>query len=258
MLGEERLQSLAIAFEIFPAAEGNENRQNTLSCGSDHRAFGIARCASMRAEFIGEERQAFEVQVVFADALVRFPCTSSAKGDVSLHAREIVQADRQAAFDANNINDVHDSVNAWQSFAGSDPAEQSFRRAAIACGILSKRFVACARRKNGRGLEDRARIGKRENCLLRNSQQFLQRRRSLLCCHFCRNATESGARTLCLQSRVYSDNLHETFPKERQQCIEREGKRIHEGFHSIWPVPLLTSSLRRVRVSDTVKLWRTC
>src|SRR5215470_4149071 len=183
MFGEKRLQSLAIPFEILRAAKRNENDEDTSGRGSDHGALGIARCASVRTEFVGEKWQAFEIEVVFANALVRFARETGAERDITLNVGQVVQTDRQAALDADDINDVHDSVNARQSFACNDSAKQSFRGTAITCGIFSKRFVACAGRKNGWGFKYGARIRERSDLLLASSKNFFQSRQSHLGLH---------------------------------------------------------------------------
>src|SRR5579871_2873998 len=94
---------------------------------SDHGAFGIAGGAAMRAEFVGEERQAFEVYIVLADTFICLTGATCAKRDFSLNVCEIVEANRQTAFDAGDVNNVHDGVKSRNTFAGDDTPDQSFR-----------------------------------------------------------------------------------------------------------------------------------
>src|SRR5262249_2718334 len=211
MFGKQRLESFHLALEVFPAAEGNENRQNALSSWSNHCAFGVARCASMRAEFVCEERQVFQIQIAFADAFVRFVRASRPKRYVALHMSEIVQTDRQTAFDADDIDDVHDGVNARKAFAGNDSAKQSFGRATITRGIFSQSLVTRPSCENGGTFKHCARIGEAEDSLLASAQFVFQQSSSFLRCYFRGDAAEGHARTLRFQPRVYLDNLHEVF-----------------------------------------------
>src|SRR5207248_3246297 len=104
VVGEKRFHSLGVTLKILRSAEGNENRQNVFGLESDHGAFGIACGAAVRAEFIGEKRQMFQIQIVFADSLVRFSGAPRAKRNVTAYVRQIVQANRQPALNTDNIN----------------------------------------------------------------------------------------------------------------------------------------------------------
>jgi len=87
VLDEKRSHSLGVALKIFGSAEGHENRQDVFSFESDHSAFGIACGAAVWAEFIGEKRQMFQIQIVFADSLVGFRGAASAKRNVTAYVR---------------------------------------------------------------------------------------------------------------------------------------------------------------------------
>src|SRR5262249_34677806 len=65
---------------------------------------------------------------------------------------------------------------------------------------------------------------------LASSQQFFQRRRSLLCRHSAGDAAERSARTLCFQRRVYSDTLHEAFPRSSNSVSDHVQIKCRKDF----------------------------
>ena len=150
----------------------------------------------MRPKFVGEEGQAIKIQIVFTNAFVRLSRAACAKRNVSSYVSEIVESDGQTAFDADDVDDVHDGVNARQSFAGSNSTNQRFCGAAITRGVFSERLVAGARGKNGGRCEHGASIGKPKNPFFAGPQPFLKRSRSLNCFDVCGETTERDARTL--------------------------------------------------------------
>src|SRR6266849_4006904 len=72
VLRQQRGHSLRPAVESFRAAKGNDNRQHLHRCVRHHRSFRIARCAPVRTNRVGKQRQPFQIQIVFADSLIRF------------------------------------------------------------------------------------------------------------------------------------------------------------------------------------------
>ena len=99
----------------------------------------------MRALVIGEKRQALEVQIIFADALVGFARSPRAKNDVTPQMRCVIQAHRKAAFNGNQIDDVHHDVDLRQALASNRPAQERLGRATITRGIFPERLVGPAR-----------------------------------------------------------------------------------------------------------------
>src|SRR6267143_1523272 len=66
-------KSLRPTLQIFSAAERNNHGKNFFRGRRHHGALGIAGRAAVRPDGIGEERQSFQIQIVLADAFVRFP-----------------------------------------------------------------------------------------------------------------------------------------------------------------------------------------
>src|SRR5882724_6273360 len=66
VLLQERPKSLRPTFQIFHASERNNHCENFFRGRRHHRALGIARCAAVRPDRVGEERQSFQIQIVFA------------------------------------------------------------------------------------------------------------------------------------------------------------------------------------------------
>jgi len=72
MLRQQRGHSLRPAIESFRAAKRNDDGQHLFRRGRHHRSFRIASGAAVRTNGIGKHRQAFQVQIVLADAPVGF------------------------------------------------------------------------------------------------------------------------------------------------------------------------------------------
>src|SRR5258707_690831 len=72
---------------------------------------------------------------------------------------DIVKAEGQPAFHGDEINDVHDGIDAWEMFPTDDAAKQRLRGSAIARWVLAKRTITGAGGGNRRGLQNCARIG---------------------------------------------------------------------------------------------------
>ena len=98
----------------------------------------------MRTLVISEERQALEIQVVLTDPFVGFSRSPGTKNDVTPHLRCVVEAHRKAAFNGNQIDDVHDGVDLRQALASNHAAEQRLGRATVTRGIFPERFVGPA------------------------------------------------------------------------------------------------------------------
>src|SRR2546429_2337304 len=90
MLLQQVGHSLRPAPESFRAGKRNDDRQHLLRRRRDHRSLGIARRAAVRADGIGEQWQSFQVQIIFADAFVRFAFATSAKNDVAHDVPQII------------------------------------------------------------------------------------------------------------------------------------------------------------------------
>src|SRR6516165_3705749 len=154
--------ALAGGFEAFRTAEGNQDSRNAGGCRGDHRALGIARRTAMRSSFIGEYRQSFKVQVVFADALVGFTRAAGAKEDVAFDVGQIVEADGKAAFHGDEVNDVDHGVDLGKAFGGDETPQQSFSGSTITGRILAEGLVTRASRKDARRFQHDARVWEME------------------------------------------------------------------------------------------------
>src|SRR6266446_7740224 len=89
--------SLPPAPQSFRAAKRNDDCQHLLRRRRNHRSFRIARGAAVRANGIGKQRQPFQIQMVFADAFVRFAFASRAKNNVADNVPQVIQPNWQAA-----------------------------------------------------------------------------------------------------------------------------------------------------------------
>src|SRR6266481_3045908 len=98
LLLQERAKSLRPAFEAFWTSEGNNDRQYLRRCRRHHRSFRIAGGAAVGASGITKHGQSFQIQIVFANALIGFCCASRAKDSLATHMRQVIQPNRQAAF----------------------------------------------------------------------------------------------------------------------------------------------------------------
>lgn len=117
MSAKQEFQSFQRIGELVGSAERNQYGEDLASCGSDHGAFGVAGGAAVGAEIVGEEWQAFQIQIVFSNSFVGFAGAAGPKCDVAVDICQVVQANGQAALYAHDINDVHDGVNSWQAFS---------------------------------------------------------------------------------------------------------------------------------------------
>src|SRR6267143_1211476 len=116
VLLQKSSQSLRPAVQILRPAERNDHREDFFRRRRHHGPFRIARRAAVRAGGIGEQRQSFQIQLVLADALVRFAGNSRAKDNFSRHMSQVIQPNRQAAFHRHEIDRVHHGVDLWQAF----------------------------------------------------------------------------------------------------------------------------------------------
>src|SRR5260370_14102689 len=98
MLRQQRGHSLRPALESLWAAERNDNRKHLLRCRHHHGSFRIARRATVRTNRVGKQRQSFQVQVEFADALVRFAGASRAKNNFAHNVPDIIQPNPHPPF----------------------------------------------------------------------------------------------------------------------------------------------------------------
>jgi len=162
----------------------------------------------MRTTRVGEQRQAFQIQVVLADSFVRFTGAPRPKLDGALDLIEVIKPDGQAAFDRNQIDHVHHGVDPRQPFSSNHPPQQSFGRTSISCGILSERFVAAAGRQNCRSLENGPRIGEFDRAFFAAAKRFLQLPRGRSRFHFRFDAAERRACALFPQFRGDDHFLH--------------------------------------------------
>src|SRR5260370_37768923 len=121
ILLQERAKSLRPALETFWTSEGNNDRQYLRRCRRHHRSLRIAGGAAMRSSGISEHGQSFQIQVVFANALIGFCCAPRAKNNFAGHLRQVIQPTRQPAFDRREIDRVHDGVGLRQAFSRPHP-----------------------------------------------------------------------------------------------------------------------------------------
>src|SRR5882762_560964 len=106
ILLQERPKPLRPASETFWTSERNNDRQYLRRCRRHHRSFRIARGAAVRSSVITKHGHSFQIQIVFANALVRFCCAPRAKNYISTHMRQVIQPNRQAAFHRREIDRV--------------------------------------------------------------------------------------------------------------------------------------------------------
>src|SRR5712664_3590854 len=90
MLRQQRGHSLRPALQSFRAAKRNDDCQHALCRARHHRALRIARRAAVRTNSIGEQRQSFQIQIVLADALVRFARAPRTKNNFAHDVSEII------------------------------------------------------------------------------------------------------------------------------------------------------------------------
>src|SRR5438270_9297955 len=138
MLGKQSGHALSPAVQALRPAKRNDDRKSAFGFRRDHGALGIAGSAAMRPQVIGKEWQAFEIQVVFADAFVGFARASCAKDNVSHDMRQVIKADRQPAFDRNEIDYIHHHIDLRKAFASHDSPEKGFRRTRYLAGSFPK------------------------------------------------------------------------------------------------------------------------
>ena len=131
----------------------------------------------MRPGGVAEYRQSFQIQIVLADALVRFARAPYAKNNFSGHTRQVIQSNRQAALHGHEIDHVHNGINLRQSFSRHYAPQQRLCRTAVPRRIFPQHFVRLARGFHLRRLQYAA--GKRQflNFVLPRLDLFEQRRR---------------------------------------------------------------------------------
>src|SRR6266852_5122318 len=199
---QQRGHSLSPAVETFRAAKRNDHREDFFRCRRHHGSFGIARRAAVRPGIIAEQRQAFQIQIVLADTLVRFARASRAKNNFAGHVRQIIQSNRQAAFHRHEIDHVHNGVDLRQAFPCNHSPQQSFCRTAVSRRIFSQRFVRFARHFNLRRLQHAAREGQFLNFRFSRLHLLEQRRRRCARLHARRHASQCCSRALRFQFRI--------------------------------------------------------
>src|SRR5258708_5998907 len=204
ILPQDRPKSLRPAREAFRTSEGINDRQDWRRLRRPHRAFRIARRAAVRPGSIAKYRQSFQVQVVLADALVRFARASRAKDNFAGHVRQVIQSDRQPALHRNEIDHVHDGVNLRQAFSRDHPPQQRFRRTPVSRRILSQRFVRRACGHNLRRLQHAARERQFLNFHLSRFHLLEQRVRRRARRHLRRQASQRCPWALRFQFRINS------------------------------------------------------
>src|SRR6266852_3095083 len=177
MLRQQRGHSLRPAFESFRAAERDDDCQHVVCRALHHRSFRIACRAAVWPSGVGEEWQAFQIQIVLADTLVRFARASRAKNNFAGHMPQVIQSNRQAAFHRNEIDHVHHGVDLRQAFSCNHPPQQRLRRTAVPRRIFSQRFVRFARHFYLRRLQHAAREGQFLNFRFSRLHLLEQRRR---------------------------------------------------------------------------------
>src|SRR5882724_8220008 len=202
VLLQERPKSLRPTFQIFHASERNNHRKNFFRGRRHHGALGIARRTAVRPDRIGEKRQSFQIQIVFADALVRFPGCSRAKHNFSDHMPQVVQSNRQSAFHRNKIDHVHYRINFRQTLTADHAPQQRFRRTAVARRIFSQRFIGRARRFLLRRRQHAARKRQLLNFRLPRFQLRHQRGRRRARLHVRGNAAKRRPRAFLLQCAI--------------------------------------------------------
>src|SRR5258708_13840706 len=148
VLLQKRSESLRPAFETLRSAKRNNHRENLFRRRRHHGSLRITRRAAVWPSGVGEQWQAFQVQVVLADALVCFARASRAKNNFAGHMPQVIQSDRQPALHRHEVNHVHHGINLWQALSCDHPPQQRFRRTPVSRWIFSQRFVRPARRDN--------------------------------------------------------------------------------------------------------------
>src|SRR5258708_39139921 len=126
VLRGQRRHSLCPALEPIGASEGNNDRENFCGLCRHHGALRVARWAAVRTNRIAKYRQAFQVQIVFRNPFVRFPRPAPAEHNFTLHVRQIVQPNGQAAFHGHEIDHVHDGVDLRHAPSGNNSPQQTF------------------------------------------------------------------------------------------------------------------------------------
>src|SRR5215467_12265759 len=144
ILREEIGHSSHPAIQALGPPERDNDGVNPSGLCRDHSAFGIAGCAPVRSRVIGEQGQTFQVQIVFADAFVRFSRAASAKDHSAADVRRIVQTYRKTALDRNEIDGVHHRIDLRKTFTGYEPAKQRLRGTAVSCRVFAQSLVRLA------------------------------------------------------------------------------------------------------------------
>src|ERR1700720_1743728 len=199
ILLQEHSKSLRPALETFWTSEGNNDRQYLRRCRRHHRSFRIAGGAAMRSSGITKHGQSFQIQIVFANALIGFCCASRAKNNFAGHMRQVVQPNRQAAFHRREIDRVHHGVDLRQTFSRHHAPQQRFRRTAVSRRIFSQCLVRDARRFHLRRRQYAAREGQFLNFRLSPLHLIEQRGRRYPRFHARRHATQRRSRALRFQ-----------------------------------------------------------
>src|SRR5713101_937188 len=205
ILPQQRRHSLRPALESLRSAKRNNHRENLFRRARHHRSFRITGGTAVRSGGIAKNRQAFQVQIVFADALVGFARAPCAENNFTGHMRQVIQSNRQAAFHRDEIDYVHDGINLRQSFSSDHAPQQRFRRTAVPRRIFSQRFVRLARRFHLRRFQHAAWERQFLNFVLSFFHFFEQGHRRRACFHARRHAPERGPRALLLQPGI---NFH--------------------------------------------------
>src|SRR5260370_5247041 len=199
ILLQKRPKSLRPAFDTLWTSERNNDRKYLRRRRRHHRSFRITRRAAVRSSGITKHGQSFQIQIVFANALVRFCCAPRAKNNISTHTRQVIQPNRQAAFHRREIDRVHHSVDLRQAFSRQHAPQQRFRRTAVPRWIFSQSLVGHPRRFHLRRRQYAALSGQFLNFRLSRLHLIEQRRRRCACFHARRHAAKPPSRALGFQ-----------------------------------------------------------
>src|SRR5712664_9750 len=202
VLLQERCKSLRPAVEILRPAERNYDSEDLFRCRRHHRSFRITGGTTMWPSGVGEQWQPLQIQVVLADALVRFARESCAKHNFPGHMPQVVQSNRQAAFHRHEIDHIKHGINLRQAFSRHPPPQQCFRRTAVSRRIFSQRFVRRPCGHNLRRLQHPARERQFLNFRLSRLHLFEQRGGRCACLHSRRHASQRCPRALRFQFRI--------------------------------------------------------
>src|SRR5260370_36784101 len=94
MLRQERGHSLRPALQSFRAAERNNDCQHVLCRARHHGPLRIARRAPVWPNGVREQRQSFQIQIILADAFVRFARAPRPKNNFPRDVTELKKSNR--------------------------------------------------------------------------------------------------------------------------------------------------------------------